>query len=44
MNLIKRFLIWRNGICEKCNKEPKSFLSSGYCEKCIDKMIIENKT
>ncbi len=40
MNLIKRFLIWRNGLCESCGREPKSKYSQGYCDKCISNLIL----
>jgi hypothetical protein len=31
----KKFMIWRNGLCERCKVEPMSNLSSSYCDDCI---------
>ena len=40
-SFFKKFLIWKNGLCERCKLEPKSIYSSSYCEGCINEVMKE---
>lgn len=42
MSLWKKFLIWQRGTCVHCKLEPKTMLSSSYCELCTMQIMHEN--